>query len=115
MPLVIQIESPTADISLSGCTSIAVWDLQESECNEAVVELTAFGVGKILFDKFNNTNRLAERCGFHADDFTFLPISGDVSSEESVKGAFATIIEKYGKLDVVVASAGIVENFSALE
>jgi NAD(P)-dependent dehydrogenase (short-subunit alcohol dehydrogenase family) len=32
-----------------------------------------------------------------------------------VKNAFATIAQKYGKLDAVVASAGIVENYSALE
>ena len=45
----------------------------------------------------------------------FTGIACDVSSEESVVKAFATIAEKYGKLDTVVASAGIVENYPALE
>lgn len=42
-------------------------------------------------------------------------ITCDVSSEESVQAAFATIKQRFGRLDAVVASAGIVENYSALE
>ena len=33
-------------ISPSGCSSMILLDLKESECNEAVNELTAFAVGK---------------------------------------------------------------------
>lgn len=44
-----------------------------------------------------------------------MSIACDVSSEESVQKAFSTVIDRYGKLDAVVASAGIVENYPALE
>jgi len=84
----------------SGCTSIILLDLKESECNEAVYELTAFAV---------------ENCGFNAGVLKFTGIACDVSSEEDVRKAFTTTIGEYGKLDVVVASAGIVENYSALD
>jgi len=84
----------------SGCTSIILLDLKESDCNEAVDELTAFAL---------------ERCGFNADALALSGIACDVSSEESVQKAYATIMEKYGKVDAVVASAGIVENCPALD
>ena len=54
-------------------------------------------------------------CKFKAEDLRFTGIGCDVSSEESVIKAFAIIMEKYQRLDAVVASAGIVENYSALE
>jgi NAD(P)-dependent dehydrogenase (short-subunit alcohol dehydrogenase family) len=45
----------------------------------------------------------------------FTPVACDVSSEESVQKAFSAVIKEYKKLDAVVASAGIVENYPALE
>lgn len=84
----------------SGCTSIILLDLKESECKEAVDELTAFAL---------------EKCGFHSDVLKFTPVACDVSSEESVQKAFGAVIKEYKKLDAVVASAGIVENCPALD
>jgi NAD(P)-dependent dehydrogenase (short-subunit alcohol dehydrogenase family) len=39
----------------------------------------------------------------------------DVSSELSVQKAFQTVLDTYGRLDSVVASAGIVENYTAFD
>ncbi|EAU88723.2 hypothetical protein CC1G_01096 [Coprinopsis cinerea okayama7 len=44
-----------------------------------------------------------------------LAIECNVSNEDLVKVAFDKIVEAFGRVDVVVASAGIVENYSALE
>jgi len=91
---------PTNHNSPSGCTSIILLDLKESECDEAVEDLAVFAV---------------EGCGFTEDVLKLTSIACDVSSEESVQKAFATVIDKYGKVDAVIASAGIVENYSALD
>jgi len=103
----------------SGCTSIILLDLKESECAEAVNELTGFAVGEVLLLLTSNFKFssifFSEKCGFDSDVLRFTGIECDVSSEESVQTAFATIIGRYGKLDAVVASAGIVENYPALE
>ncbi|KAJ7578388.1 NAD-binding protein [Mycena floridula] len=71
----------------AGCTSLAILDLRLAEAAAA------------------------------AKDFPVdvLPIACDVSSESSVKNAFAQIVDRFGKVDAVVASAGIVENWSALD
>lgn len=37
----------------------------------------------------------------------------DVTSEQQVKNTFASIVADFGKIDVVVTAAGIVENFEA--
>lgn len=39
----------------------------------------------------------------------------DVSNEDEVKAAFAKVVEKFGRVDVLVTAAGIVENFPATE
>jgi NAD(P)-dependent dehydrogenase (short-subunit alcohol dehydrogenase family) len=78
---------------------------------------------------------LAEYTGFKPDDIKIVGIECDVSSESSVQKAFSKIIEIFGRIDAVVASAGdysgylsvffslnifmstpgIVENYPALE
>lgn len=49
------------------------------------------------------------------EEFQFLGLGCDVSSEASIHSAYKTTMEKFGRLDSVVASAGIVENFPAVE
>nr|GAT50690.1 NAD(P)-binding protein [Mycena chlorophos] len=82
----------------SGCTSLAVLDLLQSEAQGAAEELKAYG-------KEVNADAEVNAVG----------IECDVSSEESVKKAFESTIEAFGRVDAVVASAGIVHNYSALE
>jgi len=71
----------------SGCTSLAILDLKLAEAADA------------------------------AKDFPIdvLPIECDVSSEFSVQKAFGSVMQKFGRVDAVVASAGIVENYSAFD
>jgi len=84
----------------SGCTSLAILDLKESETKDAVEELSLFAV---------------EHCNQKVENLAFIGIACDVSSEQSVQSAFTVIMDKLGKIDAVVASAGIVENYSAFD
>ena len=48
-------------------------------------------------------------------DYNIIGIGCDVSSELSVQQAFRRVMDTYGRVDSVVASAGIVENYSAFD
>ncbi|TFY51823.1 hypothetical protein EVG20_g10820 [Dentipellis fragilis] len=48
-------------------------------------------------------------------DFSIIGVGCDVSSEHSVQKAYAETMDAFGRVDSVVASAGIVENYSAFE
>lgn len=48
-------------------------------------------------------------------DYNVIGIGCDVSSELSVQQAFRRVMDTYGRIDSVVASAGIVENYSAFD
>lgn len=83
----------------SGCTSLALLDLKEEEAKNAAQELTT---------------------AFAASDgneqgLKIIGVECDVSSERSVQKAFGEIIDTFGRVDSVVASAGIVENYSAFD
>jgi len=49
------------------------------------------------------------------DTLKILGIGCDVSSEQSVQGAFDEVVKVFGRVDAVVASAGIVENYTAFD
>ncbi|KIL69860.1 hypothetical protein M378DRAFT_68799 [Amanita muscaria Koide BX008] len=76
----------------SGCKSLAVLDLKEAEAQKTAQELASL-------DR----------------DVSVIGVECDVTSEESVQHAYARVLDKFGRLDSVVASAGIVENIAALE
>ncbi|OBZ65665.1 D-arabinitol 2-dehydrogenase [ribulose-forming] [Grifola frondosa] len=48
-------------------------------------------------------------------DYRIMGVGCDVSSELSVQQAFRRVMDTYGRIDSVVASAGIVENYSAFD
>jgi len=81
----------------SGATSLAILDLKEADCRSAAEELVKFA---------------QEEVGGHG--VNIVGVGCDVSSEDSVKAAFELIIQNFGRVDVTVASAGIVENYPAL-
>jgi NAD(P)-dependent dehydrogenase (short-subunit alcohol dehydrogenase family) len=85
----------------SGCTSLAVLDLKEEEAKNAAQELV--------------TNFAASSESVAPEDLNVIGVECDVSSERSVQKAFAEIIDTFGRVDSVVASAGIVENYSAFD
>ncbi|KAI0295579.1 hypothetical protein BC826DRAFT_1008610 [Russula brevipes] len=83
----------------SGCTSIALLDLKKFEAESAAEELVKFAAG--------------EQLGF--DALKIVGLECDVSSDVSVAEAFTKTLETFGRVDAVVASAGIIENYSALD
>ncbi|KAJ6502070.1 hypothetical protein C8R45DRAFT_975251 [Mycena sanguinolenta] len=82
----------------SGCTSLAVLDLKDDEAKAAAAELTVLA-------QSSNTE----------DPVNIVGIQCDVSSEQAVQKAYAEIMSTFGRIDSVVASAGIVENYSAFD
>ena len=52
---------------------------------------------------------------FDPNDYRVIGIGCDVSSELSVHLAYRRVMDTYGRVDSVIASAGIVENYSAFE
>jgi NAD(P)-dependent dehydrogenase (short-subunit alcohol dehydrogenase family) len=50
-----------------------------------------------------------------ASDLKVIGVACDVSVEDSVKQLFQTIHSHFGRIDVVVASAGIVHNYDAVD
>ncbi|KAF5380853.1 hypothetical protein D9615_004102 [Tricholomella constricta] len=50
-----------------------------------------------------------------AEDIHFIGVECDVSSEISVQKAYAHVMNTFGRVDSVVASAGIVENYTAFD
>ena len=64
-------------------------------------------------------NGVLIRCEVDSDmepsDYNYIGIGCDVSSELSVQQAFRRVMDTYGRVDSVVASAGIVENYSAFD
>jgi len=83
----------------SGCSSIALLDLKQSEAQKAAEELVEFAASEHL----------------ELDGLKVVGLECDVSSEESVADAFARTLGAFGRVDAVVASAGIVENYPALD
>ncbi|KAG9318634.1 NAD(P)-binding protein [Chiua virens] len=84
----------------SGCTQLAIIDLKETEAKAAADEL--------LQNACVNSD-------LKRDDFNVIGVGCDVSSELSVQKAFETVMDTFGRVDSVVASAGIVENYSAFD
>ncbi|KAF9012101.1 NAD(P)-binding protein [Hymenopellis radicata] len=84
----------------SGCSTLAIVDLKQEEADNAAQELSSYAC---------STSDLAP------SDVNFIGVGCDVSSEISVQKAFSEVINTYGRVDSVVASAGIVENYSAFD
>ncbi|KAJ7286305.1 NAD(P)-binding protein [Mycena rebaudengoi] len=82
----------------SGCTQLAIVDLKEAEARAAAEELAVYARAE------NST-----------DEVNIIGVECDVSSEQSVQKAYGSIMSAFGRIDSVVASAGIVENFTAFD
>ncbi|KZP12701.1 NAD(P)-binding protein [Athelia psychrophila] len=84
----------------SGCTDLAIVDLKGAEAQDSADAL------------------VAEACAVHGakpEDFKIIGVECDVSSERSVQKAYQEVMDTFGRIDSVVASAGIVENYSAFD
>jgi len=82
----------------AGCTSIAIVDLKSSEATQAAEELTEYATSQC---NLKNVRIIGIEC--------------DVANESSVQNAYDVIMKTFGRIDAVVASAGIVHNHTALE
>jgi len=82
----------------AGSTSIAIVDLKSSEATQAAEELTEYATSQC---NLKNVQIIGIEC--------------DVAVEASVQHAYEIIIATFGRIDAVVASAGIVHNHTALE
>ncbi|BEI87056.1 hypothetical protein CcaverHIS002_0704020 [Cutaneotrichosporon cavernicola] len=76
----------------SGASQLVILDLNGGEAQKAADELAA---------------------SFGDAEIEALGLACDVSNESSVQEAFATIEAKFGRVDILVTAAGIVENFHA--
>jgi len=84
----------------SGSNSIVIVDLIEEQAQKAAEELTAWFV---------------EHGEAQPDEIQAVGFGCDVSNEDSVKHTMQRIVDKFGRIDALVCSAGIVHNYSALE
>ncbi|KZP01118.1 NAD-binding protein [Calocera viscosa TUFC12733] len=84
----------------SGCSKLVIIDLRQEDAERAATELVA---------DFENQGEIEK------GEVECLGLGCDVSDEAAVKAAFAEIVQKFGGIHAVVANAGIVENYPALE
>ncbi|EPQ31965.1 uncharacterized protein PFL1_00164 [Pseudozyma flocculosa PF-1] len=84
----------------SGANHVAVLDLKPDECKQAADDIDAW------FTQHGQTQ---------PGELSVEGYGCDISNEQAVQDTFQRIRQKYGRIDVVVNSAGIVENFPATE
>ncbi|KZT61613.1 NAD(P)-binding protein [Calocera cornea HHB12733] len=84
----------------SGCSKLVIIDLRQEDADKAAAELVA---------DFENQGEVEK------GEIECLGLGCDVSSEPAVQAAFAQISAKFGGVHVLVANAGIVANYPALE
>jgi NAD(P)-dependent dehydrogenase (short-subunit alcohol dehydrogenase family) len=82
----------------SGATQLVILDLNAEEATKSADELAAWFVAE------------GEA---QPGEIEAVGLGCDVSSEESVKAAFKAVEERFGRVDILVTAAGIVENFPA--
>ncbi|KAI5474749.1 D-arabinitol dehydrogenase [Pseudohyphozyma bogoriensis] len=82
----------------SGSNAVVILDLDQTQAETAAKDLEDWFV---------------EHGQAKAGEISALGLGCDVGNEEDVQRCFKTVVEKYGRVDVLVTAAGIVENFAA--
>jgi D-arabinitol 2-dehydrogenase len=82
----------------SGSNSIVILDLQEELAQQAARDLV---------------QQMVEHGEAKPDEVEALGIGVNVSDEAAVERAFKAIVDKFGRIDVLVTAAGIVHNYEA--
>ena len=94
-----------------GCTSIAIVDLKSSEATQAAEELTEYATCQYIENQIFCLRFLSESSFTVAEcnlkNVQIVGIECDVADEASVQNAYETIMKTFGRIDAVVASAGI--------
>lgn len=84
----------------SGSNTVAILDLSSDDAEKAASEATQW------FEEHGDVER---------GELNIIGLECNVADEESVQRAMDRVHKHFGKIDVVVNSAGIVENFPAEE
>lgn len=94
--------------SNSGCTSLAIVDLKEKEAQDAAAALVAESCGQLYANYFEIITEefVQVNSDMKPEDFRIIGLECDVSSERSVQKAYQQVMDTFGRVDSVVASAG---------
>lgn len=84
----------------SGANALAIIDLDEEVSKQAAKDVEEWFV---------------KHGGAKPNEVKAIGIGCDVSNEESVKNAMQSVVDRFGHIDVLVNSAGIVHNYPATE
>ena len=82
----------------SGCSKIVILDLNKADAERAASELEEW------FEQHGDVQK---------GDVTALGLGVNVADESAVQAGFAEIKRQFGRVDVLVTAAGIVENYPA--
>lgn len=77
----------------SGSNAVVILDLDQAQAEQAAADLTSW------FEEHGQAKK---------GEISALGLGCDVSKEEDVQRCFKTIVDKYGRVDVLVTAAGIV-------
>ncbi|GAA5855002.1 hypothetical protein JCM5353_002018 [Sporobolomyces roseus] len=84
----------------SGSNAVVILDLDQKMAEQAADDLVKWFV---------------EHGQAKEGEISAIGLGCDVANEESVQNCFKTVVDKYGRVDVLVNAAGIVENYPASE
>lgn len=84
-----------------------------------VITGAASGIGRATAERFLREGARVVAADLDGDRLTTLtgavPVVGDVSREEDARRMIATAVERFGRLDVLVANAGVIPLLSVTE
>ena len=94
-------------------------DLKDSDCRDAAKELSTYARGQCFQRKYGinlaeiNVFFFKDSNGLQKKDVQVIGIECDVSSEASVQNAYEKVMDTFGRIDSVVASAGALRSTSS--
>jgi NAD(P)-dependent dehydrogenase (short-subunit alcohol dehydrogenase family) len=93
-------------------------DLKDSDCRDAAKELSTYALGQCFQRKYGiNLTEInvffKDTNGLQKKEVQVIGIECDVSSEASVQNAYEKVMDTFGRIDSVVASAGALRSTSS--
>lgn len=73
----------------------------------AIVTGGASGIGAAVASRFTESGASVAVLDLNADDVKHFAVATNVSDDDSVRAAIAAVVEKFGRIDIVVNNAGI--------
>jgi len=84
----------------SGANALAIMDLDEKIAQQSAKEVEEW---------------FEQHGGAKKGEVQAIGLGCDVSNEEQVKSTIQQVVDRFGKIDVLVTAAGIVHNYPAIE